>query len=126
MDKDENPDIQVISNLVVINSQGKVLLTQYNPEVDRWWLPGGDVTPFTHPDDTANAIVDTLALSVDSLEFQRVQSFRGRRGWHLAFDYLVNAEGTPANPADWFDLNNLPKTMHGDWEGSVVRDLLAV
>ncbi len=125
MSIDTKPDIQVISNLVVVNAEGKVLLTQYNPEVDRWWLPGRDVEPFTHPDDTARSVVESVGVKPLSLEFKRVQSFRGRRGWHLAFDYLVQAEGSPDAPAEWFEIEALPKTMHGGWESSVITDLVA-
>lgn len=116
-------DIQVLSNLVVRNDQGQFLLTKLNPELDRWWLPGADVEPFTHPDEQAQKILDGLGLVAESLEFKRVQSFRGRRGWHLSFDYLVEASGRAHNPAQWFGLDALPQTMHGDWEVNLIKDL---
>ena len=125
MSTDEKPDIQIIANLVVVNQDGEVLLTQYNPAVDRWWLPGQDVAPYTHPDETAQAIVESMGVQASSTDFRRVQSFRGRRGWHLAFDYLVRATGSPNEPAQWFDVASLPPTMHGDWERAVLGDLLA-
>lgn len=124
MNDETKPDIQVIANLVVRNGEGRVLLTKYNPDVDRWWLPGQDVEPFTHPDEQARKVLDSLGLDIRGLEFRRVQSFRGRRGWHLAFDYLVDADGDPDSPAQWFEVNSLPNTMHGDWETGVISDLL--
>ncbi len=119
-----NIDTQVIANLVIHDGGGRVLLTKYDSEVDRWWLPGQDVEPFTHPDDEAKKIVDSLQISAQGLAFKRVQSFRGRRGWHLVFDYMVLASGEPAEPARWFDAGDMPRTMHGDWEKNVVKDLI--
>ena len=119
----EDVDIQVIANLVVRNGAGQVLLTKYNPDIDRWWLPGDDVEPFTHPDEQARKVIDGLGLAGATPAFKRLQSFRGRRGWHLVFDYLVHADGTPSEPAQWFDAGDLPKTMHGDWEKGVIAAL---
>ncbi len=113
-------DIQVIANLVVTNGTGQVLLTKYNPDIDRWWLPGGDVEPFTHPDEQARKVIDGLGLTGATPTFKRLQSFRGRRGWHLVFDYLVAADGTPVEPAQWFEPGDLPATMHGEWEKGVI------
>ncbi len=79
-------DIQIIANLVVCNRAGDVLFVRYDPENEKWWLPGGDVEAFTHPDEARDKALrdfDTLEVRSRSLSF--VESFRGRRGWHLVF-----------------------------------------
>ena len=48
-----NPDIQLISNIVVRNGAGDVLFVKYDSEDERWWLPGDDLVPYQHPDDRA-------------------------------------------------------------------------
>ncbi|MBC6440689.1 MAG: hypothetical protein GDA49_09850 [Rhodospirillales bacterium] len=58
----------------------------YDPDSEKWWLPGRDVAPCTHPDDTAKAVLDEMdGLDAGEPAFDHVESFRGRRGWHLAF-----------------------------------------
>lgn len=130
------PEIQLIANLVVHDGNGNVLLAQYSPtrEIDasdadtRWWLPASELDPYQHPDDAAQAALEDLGgLTVESLTMSRVQSFRGRRGWHLSFDYLVQAQGEPTGdtPAQWFDRNALPRTMHGAWERETIEHALS-
>ncbi|MBT5433889.1 MAG: hypothetical protein P8Q36_08820 [Alphaproteobacteria bacterium] len=49
-------------------------------------MPGGDVAPYTHPDDKAREVLAEMAgLDAGEPKFDHVESFRGRRGWHLAF-----------------------------------------
>jgi len=117
-------DTQVIANLVIRNGAGHVLFVQYDPEDPRWWLPGQDVEPFTHPDDAAKAVLADLGgLTALSSTLAFVESFRGRRGWHLAFHYDVRVDKSPTGtqPTQWFDPAELPKTAHGGWEKSVVK-----
>jgi ADP-ribose pyrophosphatase YjhB (NUDIX family) len=116
-------DTQVIANLVVRDGAGRVLFVRYDPENEKWWLPGEDVAPFTHPDDTAaKVLADLPGLDAGPPRLDHVESFRGRRGWHLVFHYDVAASGTPAGgpPAQWFATDDLPRTMHGGWEKQVV------
>lgn len=118
---------QVIANLVVSDGKGRVLLVRYDPEDEKWWLPGRDVEPFTHPDDTAKAVLAELAgIESEGPRFHHVESFRGRRGWHLMFHYAVAATGEPAGgpPAAWFPADALPATRHGGWEKQQVAALL--
>jgi hypothetical protein len=56
----------------------------------------------------------------------RVESFRGRRGWHVVFHYRVEVEGEPTGPeAAWFAPDNLPRTAHGSWERKAVERVLS-
>ena len=120
-------DIQVIANLVVRNGDGAVLFVRYDPENEKWWLPGGDVAPFTHPDETRDeALRDFATLDVRERRLSFVESFRGRRGWHLVFHYDVRAEGEPggARKAAWFRSDGLLRSAHGQWEKDVVARVL--
>ena len=124
---EDKVDTQIIANLIVRNGEGQVLFLRYDPENEKWWLPGGDVAPFTHPDEARDRVlaeIEGLAVSDKDLSF--VESFRGRRGWHLVFHYAVRAEGTPGGrfEAGWFPPDALPRSMHGQWEKSVVAQVL--
>lgn len=130
------PEIQLIANVVVHDGHGRILLVRYNPtgEIDdhdadaRWWLPAHELDAYQHPDDAARIAVDEISgLDIDSLELSRVQSFRGRRGWHLSFDYEASAKGEPQGcsiPARWFDRLDLPAMMHGNWERDTIDAVL--
>ncbi len=121
------PPIQLIASLVITGLEGGVLLVRYDPEDDRWWLPGSDLEPYEHPDEAARRVLAGLAgLSVRTVAMREVESFRGRRGWHIVFHYHVAADGAPAGPpaAQWFAASSLPRTMHGAWERSVVERVL--
>ena len=131
----EQPSIQPIVNLVVQGSDGRVLLVRYGPDGGddpdterRWWLPGRELEPYQHPDAAADLALDEIdGLTVGSSGLACVQSFRGRRGWHLTFDYLVVASGTPTPagvPAAWHDIDDLPRTMHGNWERDTIHAVL--
>jgi hypothetical protein len=83
---EQQPEIQLIATLVVLRPDGRVLFVRYQPGDERWWLPGEDLEPYEHPDDRAQAILDGLAgLAVTSVSMSEVESFRGRRGWHVIF-----------------------------------------
>jgi len=123
---DETVATQVIANVVVTDPDGRVLFVRYDPESEKWWLPGRDVAPYTHPDDTARAVLDEMdGLDAGAPEFDHLESFRGRRGWHLAFHYRVTATGTPTGntPSQWCATDDLPATAHGGWEKSIVAKI---
>ncbi len=120
-------DTQIIANVVVRNDGGQILLVRYDPEDARWWLPGGDVEPYSHPDDAAGDLVGAIAgLETGPPKFDHLESFRGRRGWHLMFNYAASATDAPVSDAtaEWFDADALPKTKHGNWEKQVIRTVL--
>ena len=119
----ESVDTQVIANLVVRNREGAVLFVRTDPDSEKWWLPGQDVVPFTHPDAAAAEVAASLdGLEVRSCRLSHVDSFRGRRGWHLVFHYDLRADGDPTgrHEACWFDEASYPRTMHGGWEKQVI------
>ena len=63
---EQQPDIQLIANLVVLRPDGRVLFVRYQPDDERWWLPGEDLEPYEHPDERARAVLASLArLDVD-------------------------------------------------------------
>ncbi len=120
---EETVATQVIANLVVTDRDGRVLFVRHDPESGKWWLPGRDVEPYTHPDDTAEAVL--AGLETCEPEFDHVESFRGRRGWHLVFYYRAGIKGTLAGDAlsQWCPADDLPVTAHGGWEKAVVDKL---
>jgi ADP-ribose pyrophosphatase YjhB (NUDIX family) len=125
---EQQPEIQLIANLVVVRPDGHVLFVRYREDDERWWLPGEDLEPYEHPDDRARAVLDGLGgLDVASLSMEEIESFRGRRGWHVTFTYRVEADGDPDSriPAEWFPPDALPRTVHGRWERERVARALA-
>jgi ADP-ribose pyrophosphatase YjhB (NUDIX family) len=124
----KKPDVQLISSLVVRDGQGRVLLCRYDPEDERWWLPGGELEPYEHPDEAAkDALATWKGLKAAAPRLSHVESFRGRRGWHVVFHYRVDAQGEPRGdvPAAWHPADALPRTAHGAWEKASVRRVLA-
>lgn len=124
------PPIQLIVN-VVAHDGSHVVLTRHGTDeetvADRWWLPGEDIEPYEHPDEVAHAVVAELGLDAESVALAAVQSFRGRRGWHIAFDYNVVVSQRAlagATAASWFPIDDLPRTAHGAWEGNVIKSVL--
>lgn len=121
-------DVQLISNLVVRRPDGRILLIRYHDDDERWWLPGEDLEAYEHPDERTRQVLETTfpGLEVSSVAFHDVESFRGRRGWHVMFNYLVEADGDPGaeQETEWFDPAELPRTMHGRWERDVVTRVL--
>lgn len=132
-----DPAIQLIANLVVVRDDGHVLLARYDPAEEgdgadapeRWWLPGQELAPYEHPDDAARtALAELVGVEPRTVELAGVQSFRGRRGWHISFDYRVTASGEPTGegvPARWCDRGRLPRTMHGAWERTTIDRVLS-
>jgi ADP-ribose pyrophosphatase YjhB (NUDIX family) len=126
---DDRPEVQVIANLVVVNDAGEVLFVRRDPEDDRWWLPGGDLEPYEHPDERARKTLEELGgLEWTELRMAKVESFRGRRGWHVMFDYFVRAAGSPSpeSGAAWFPLDAPPRTMHGKYELESIRRVMEI
>lgn len=130
---DERPAIQLIVDVVAVDAAGSVLLCRYGPDADpaaespRWWLPGGELEPYEHPDDVARAALGELGVGASDLTLGGVRSFRGRRGWHVMFDYRATVAGDPtgAVPAAWFDPHDLPPTAHGSFERDLITSFLA-
>ena len=124
---EQQPEIQLIANLVVQRPDGQVLFVRYHSDDERWWLPGEDLEPYEHPDERARAILDQMpGLAAESVELAFIESFRGRRGWHVVFHYRVRADGEAAFdlPAEWFPADALPRTVHGRWEREAVQRAL--
>ena len=124
----ESPDIQLFCNLVIRRADGRVMLVKPDAADERWWLPWADLEPYQHPDDAVRVALTKLGLAGARVRFAQIQSFRGRRGWHVTFDYLVEASGDApgsGETAGWFAENELPRTVHGEWEKQVVRDVVA-
>jgi ADP-ribose pyrophosphatase YjhB (NUDIX family) len=139
------PDVQLIANLVVCDDTDRVLFVRPSADESRWWLPGLDLAPYAHPDDVAAAVLAQLdGVEAKAPVLAAVDSFRGRRGWHVVFHYLARATATAAAPrwaggagpdgtelasdecaVAWFGRDALPRTMHGNWESDVVRRVLA-
>lgn len=121
------PEIQLISNLVVARADGRVLLVKHDPDDERWWLPGDDLEPYEHPDEAADRVLKTLpGLAVKARELSFIESFRGRRGWHVVFHYRVTASGEPGGklPSSWEAAGKLPPTAHRPWEQNAVTRAL--
>ncbi len=123
----KQPDIQLIAN-VVVRRGDEVLLVRHDPGDEVWWLPGGDLQPYEHPDDAAKRVLaDIPGLKISAPKMVNVESFRGRRGWHVMFNYLVDAAGEPKGniSATWHKAAKLPRTKHGNWEQSTIAAVLS-
>lgn len=123
------PEIQLLANVVIDNGQGQVLLTQYDAEDERWWLPGAELVAYEHPDEAAKrALADLGIKATETLALSHIESFRGRRGWHVMFNYqlCLNSNVQLADPSNtrWFDSKALPQMAHGAWEKQVVQQVL--
>ncbi len=122
MSEEKKPDIQLTSNVVIVNEKNEVLLTRYDPDDERWWIPGASLETYEHPDAAAaRALADVGQSDKLAATMKHVESFRGRRGWHVMFNYIV-ATNSNAITGDscWFPLTALPPTAHGEWERSVI------
>jgi ADP-ribose pyrophosphatase YjhB (NUDIX family) len=120
------PPIQLIANLVVRRADGQVLFVRYDPDDERWGLPGEDLHPYEHPDEAAQRILAEFSgLTIRTMGMHEIESFRGRRGWHVVFHFRVDADGDVQSrfPTAWFALSNLPRTPHGRWEKDIARRL---
>ena len=96
-----NPEVQLISNIVVQDDDGRVLFVKYDLDDERWWLPGDDLVPYQHPDERAAEILNGLpGLKCSNLEMKFIESFRGRRGWHVMFNYNAKGSGDVTGDKD--------------------------
>ena len=120
------PDIQLIANAVITDGRGRVLLTRYGADdAERWWLPGTDLKPYEHPDAALRRALDGLVSVAKSSTLHHVESFRGRRGWHVMFNHLVKATAKAAtDEGQWFAADALPRMAHGKWELGVIAKAL--
>lgn len=122
MNDDKKPQIQLTSNVVIVNGKREVLLTRYDPDDERWWIPGASLETYEHPDAASKrALADVGQSESLATTMKHVESFRGRRGWHLMFNYVVTTDSN-ATTGDsmWFPLDQLPPTAHGEWERGVI------
>jgi ADP-ribose pyrophosphatase YjhB (NUDIX family) len=119
---DDKPDVQLIANIVIMNADGQTLLTKYDSEDERWWLPGAQLNTYEHPDKAAaRALAGLAGLRAGTPRLHHIESFRGRRGWHVMFNYTsVAIAGEAAEQSQWFAPDKLPATMHGKWEAGVL------
>ena len=84
---------QVIANLVVTMARARCCWSVTTRTRRRGGCPAR-TSALTHPDDAAKAVLaDLPGLEAGAPAFHHVDSFRGRRGWHLMFHYLVTASG---------------------------------
>lgn len=125
MNKDVKPEIQLTANVVIVNDKNEVLLTRYDPDDERWWIPGASLETYEHPDAAAGrALLDVGQSDKLPATMKHVESFRGRRGWHVMFNYIVRTGSSDSNVNDdeskWFPLTALPAMTHGEWEKSVI------
>jgi len=128
--KNDQPKIDLICNVVIKRaSDEKVLLVKYKKDDDRWWIPSETLVPYEHPDEVALKVIkNTGGLTNKYLNFSEIESFRGRTGWHIMFNYLTEVEpkGECEVTSEWFSPNNLPQMVHGKWEKSVIDKALSV
>ncbi len=119
---DDKPDVQLIANIVIMNADGQTLLTKYDADDERWWLPGAQLNSYEHPDEAAARTLAGLAgLQASAPKLHHIESFRGRRGWHVMFNYTsIATAGEAAAQSQWFAPDRLPAMMHGKWEAGVL------
>jgi ADP-ribose pyrophosphatase YjhB (NUDIX family) len=127
MSTQQKADIQLTSNVIIASPNGKVLLTRYDNDDERFWIPGASLNEYEHPDAAAiRAVADVAVSTTTEVKLSHIESFRGRRGWHVMFNYVVHVETElTTNDATWFDAKQLPATAHGDWEKGVIAKALA-
>jgi hypothetical protein len=119
---DQRPQIDLICNLVARREDGRVLFVREDPQDPRWGLPYRGLVPYQHPDEVAPSVLADWELTSTRLLFSEIESFRGRSGWHVMFNYLadVSGEARQGTPSDWFAPEAMPHTLHGRWEKDVV------
>ncbi len=121
------PAIQLIANVVLLDPSNRVLLVRRDPDEDKWWLPGEDLEAYEHPDERVAEVIASLGVEVlkpSKLIF--IESFKGRRGWHVMFNYIaeVSAFESLDSNAQWFESCELPPTKHGRWEQTTISKVL--
>ena len=123
---DDDVRVQLIVNLVALTEDNRVVLTRYDPDDERWWLPGAELEPCEHPDEVAARIAADVSASCGAPRLHHLESFRGRRGWHLMFNYAAQLPaGAGCNAGHMLHAASaLPRTFHGDWEAKVVAHVL--
>jgi ADP-ribose pyrophosphatase YjhB (NUDIX family) len=119
---ESKPEVQLIANVVIMNTDGQTLLTKYDAEDERWWLPGAQLNSYEHPDEAAaRALAGLAGLQAGAPKLHHIESFRGRRGWHVMFNYTTTVTAaTPPEKGQWFAPDKLPAMMHGKWEAGVL------
>lgn len=122
------PDVQLIANLVIVDRRGRVLLAP-DDDTPRWWLPGAQLRPYEHPDDALRRALAKAITAVDAQAAQptlhHIESFRGRRGWHVMFNHRLKARAAAATKGcEWFDPTQLPRLAHGAWERAVIARVM--
>jgi len=124
---DADVNVQLIVNLVALNERGEIALTRYETEDERWWLPGSDLQPFAHPDALAAELAASISPQLPTPNLHHLESFRGRRGWHLMFNYLARLPAQATCDPDYtlFPSSALPRMFHGTWERSVIDKMRA-
>jgi ADP-ribose pyrophosphatase YjhB (NUDIX family) len=121
----KQPEVQLIANAVVTDGAGRVLLTRYGDEDEPWWLPGSQLHAYEHPDEALRRALDGLLPPGAGGALHHVESFRGRRGWHVMFNYVVRVDAPLAgDDGQWFAADALPRFAHGPWEAGVVAKAL--
>lgn len=122
----KQPDIQLIANAVITDGRGRVLLTRYDDDESRWWLPGSNLQPYEHPEEALQRALAGLVTANKGSALHHVESFRGRRGWHVMFNFVVKAGAKAASEdGQWFAADQLPAMAHGRWEQGVIAKALA-
>jgi ADP-ribose pyrophosphatase YjhB (NUDIX family) len=124
---EEMPAVQLIVNPVVERGDGSVLLRR--EEDARWTLPDAELEPYEHPEDAAGEVLgDPAGLVVSEVRLANVQSFRGRRGWHVTIELPRQGGRVPVAAGKGGGLvpaRRPPRTAHGAWEGQTVAGVLA-
>jgi hypothetical protein len=125
----KGPEIQLVCNVVIRREDGKILLAQYGGKDDpRWWLPYYELVPYEHPDLAVSKVLENFGgMTSKKSAFKEVESFRGRSGWHVMFNYLTDVSGKPNGEinCEWFSPDELPQTPHGKWEKDLIQRALA-
>ena len=122
----KQPDIQLIANAVITDGRGRVLLTRYDDDKSQWWLPGSNLQPYEHPEEALQRALEGLVSTPKRSALHHVESFRGRRGWHVMFNFVVKANARSAGvDGQWFAADQLPAMAHGKWELGVIAKALA-
>ena len=117
------PKIDLICNIVVRRADGRVLLEPNRPDDGRWWIPAHVLVPYEHPEVAAPKVLAGLrGLKSASVALVEIESFRGRSGWHVMFNYRVDVKGALKKNSGhaWFAPDALPQMVHGPWERGVI------
>jgi ADP-ribose pyrophosphatase YjhB (NUDIX family) len=127
MSQTQKADIQLTANVIIVSPNHKVLLTRYDNDDERMWIPGASLNEYEHPDAAAlRAVSDVGIFAPVSVTLHHIESFRGRRGWHVMFNYVAKIDAEIASKsATWHDAINLPQMAHGEWEKGVITKVIS-